>query len=190
MIVAVAGRRTDAMNAEVARFPLARVGAVRKEIRQQLRQLGATWVVSSGACGTDLIALEVAGDLKVRRRIILPYGRALFRETSVTDRPGDWRPIYDRICDEVAQTGELVELGFAPEGERSYADTNVRIIEQALEIARSEAGATGAPLPNVTALLVWEGSPRGPDDLTAHFGRIARERGLPVVEVLTLPWWA
>jgi hypothetical protein len=151
-----------------------------------LAQPGITWVVSSGACGTDLLALEVAGALGLRRRIVLPFGRALFRETSVTDRPGDWGPLYDRICDEVAAVDELVELGYPPEGERTYAETNVRIIQEALELGRGESVARSAPLPNAMALLVWEGTSRGPDDLTAHFGRLARANKMPTVEVLTL----
>jgi hypothetical protein len=37
------------------------------------------------------------------------------------------------------------------------------------------------------ALLAWEGAPRGPDDMTAHFGAIAEQRGLRVEQVRTLP---
>jgi hypothetical protein len=35
------------------------------------------------------------------------------------------------------------------------------------------------------ALIVWEGAPRGLDDLTAAFMREAEQRGLTVAEVLT-----
>ena len=187
MIVAVAGRRIDAADTAVSRFPLARVDAVRAGIREQLGRGGVSWVVSSGACGTDLLALEVAGELGLRRHIVLPFGRALFRETSVTDLPGNWGPLYDRICDEVAAVGELVDLSYPPEGERTYAETNVRIIEQALALGRAEAAAQSASQPNAMALLVWDGASRGPDDLTAHFGRLARANKMPVVEVPTLP---
>jgi hypothetical protein len=186
MIVAVAGRRIDPLDAGVARFPLARVEAVRAAIGERLVELGATAVVSSGACGTDLIALAVAGELGLRRRMILPFGRALFRETSVTDRPGEWGGRYDAICEELARTGDVEELGLLPEGERTYADTNVQIVERAMELGRAEAEREGFLLPNATALLVWEGTPRGPDDMTAHFGEMAFDRGLKVEHVLTL----
>src|SRR5258708_6461419 len=174
MIVAVAGRRIDASDAAVSRFPLARMDAVRAGIREQLGRAGVSWVVSSGACGTDLLALEVAGALGLRRRIVLPFGRALFRETSVTDRPGNCGPLYDRICAEVAAVGELLEMSYPPAGERTYAETNVRIIEQALALGRAESAAQSASQPNATALLVWDSASRGPDDLTAHLGRLAR----------------
>jgi hypothetical protein len=186
MIVAVAGRRIDAVDASVARFPLARVEAVRAGIRARLVEVGATAIVSSGACGTDLIALEVAAELGLRRRVILPFGRALFRETSVTDRPGEWGGRYDAICDALAKTGDLEELGYLPEGERTYAETNLRIVERAVEYGGSEATTNGAALPNAIALLVWEGTSRGPDDMTAHFGEVAVEHGLAVEYVLTL----
>lgn len=186
MIVAVAGRRIDAADASVARFPLACMEVVRAAMRERLVQLGATAVVSSGACGTDLIALAVAGDLGLGRHMILPFGRALFRETSVADRPGDWGGPYDTICDELAKTGDVEVLGYPPDGERAYADTNIRIIERAVEFGRAEAEREGFLLPNAMALLVWEGAPRGLDDMTAHFGEVAFDRGLKVEHVLTL----
>ncbi len=187
MIVAIAGRRIDAVDASVARFPLARVAEVRAELRQRLGELGATAIVSSGACGTDLLALEVASELHVRRSMVLPYSRELFRVTSVTDRPGEWGARFDAICDALAATHDLLELGLPPEGEETYALTNVRIVELAVELGRAEALTTGAPLPNAAALQVWEGMSRGRDDMTAHFGDVARECGLGVSEVLTLP---
>jgi len=187
MIVAVAGRRIDAADAGVARFPLARAEAVRAAIRERLVQLGATAVVTSGACGTDLIALEVAGALGLGRKMILPFGRDEFRETSVTDRPGDWGGRYDALCAELAAAGDLEEYDFHPPNELTYAQTNIKIIERAVEIGSDEAMAMGWRLPNAMALLVWEGTSRGPDDMTAHFGAIAQQRGLAVEHVLTMP---
>ena len=187
MIVAVAGRRIDATDASIVRFPLERVEAVRAAMRERLVEMGASAVVSSGACGTDLIALEVAGALGLRRKMILPFGRDEFRETSVTDRPGDWGGQYDALCAELAAAGDLEEYDFHPPNELTYAQTNIKIIERAMEIGSDEATAKGWRLPNAMALLVWEGAPRGPDDMTAHFGAIAQHRGLAVEYVLTMP---
>jgi hypothetical protein len=41
---------------------------------------------SSAACGADIIASEVASEIGLRRRIVLPFARDLFRETSANDR--------------------------------------------------------------------------------------------------------
>jgi hypothetical protein len=38
----------------------------------------------------------------------------------------------------------------------------------------------------VLAVVVWEGKQRGDASVTAQFARAARERGLPVREVLTI----
>ena len=57
----------------------------------------AAVLVCSVACGADLVALEAAERLGRRRRIVLPFAAERFRMTSVTDRPGDWGPMFDRM---------------------------------------------------------------------------------------------
>ena len=47
-------------------------------------------LVCSAACGADLIALQAAGRVSLRRRIVLPFEPSRFRDSSVVDRPGDW----------------------------------------------------------------------------------------------------
>ena len=42
-------------------------------MRTLLIGTGATWLVSSAACGADLIALSEAGKLGIRRRVGLPF---------------------------------------------------------------------------------------------------------------------
>src|SRR5262245_52110419 len=67
MVVALAGRRIDAPRAAMPRFPLERRSAVRRRIRVQLELLGADVLVSSAACGADLLAQDIAGKLGLRR---------------------------------------------------------------------------------------------------------------------------
>jgi hypothetical protein len=105
MIIALAGRRVDSAEAKESRFPAQNVETVRKRIRAVLRDKSATVLVSSGACGADLIALSEAGQLGLRRRVILPLERERFRDTSVTDRPGEWGPLYDQVLDESESGG-------------------------------------------------------------------------------------
>lgn len=99
MIIALAGRRIDPADAKETRFPLRNIGRVRTGIRALLKEKAVTALVSSAACGADLIALSEAGQLGLTRRVILPFERGRFRETSVTDRPGDWGTLYDEILD-------------------------------------------------------------------------------------------
>ena len=177
MIIALSGRRVDALGAEQPRFPLQNVDLVKADVRRLLQDRQATTLVSSAACGADLIALSEAGSLGLRRRVILPFEPARFRETSVVDRPGDWGALYDQVIAEVQARGDLVVLSKA-EQDNPYAATNTVILEQAVALAKPTQEAVGI-------LLVWDGASRGKEDFTESFGTEARKLGLPVFEILT-----
>ncbi len=181
MIIALAGRRVDPTDAPSPRFSLEHANSVRDQIRSLLKDLEATTLVGSGACGADLLAMQAAGELGLRRRMVLPFEPARFREKSVVDRPGDWGPIFDQIVAELAASGDLIVLGQA-EPNSAYAATNVAILEEAQRLARTPGPELGAV---VAAAVVWDGQPYGPKDMTADFARQARDRKLPVAEVLT-----
>ena len=97
MVIALVGRRIDPPDLAFPVFPYTAVQRVRKRIHDLLKDSDAKALVCSAACGANLIALEAAGELGIRRRIVLPFEPARFRETSVIDRPGDWGPAFDRI---------------------------------------------------------------------------------------------
>jgi hypothetical protein len=178
MIVALAGRRIDAVNAKDRRFPLENVELVRKRVREMLKAEAASGVVCSAACGADLIALSAAISLGLRRRVVLPFERERFRETSVVDRPGDWGPVYDQVLDDVEASGNLVVIAKTSD-EQAYSATNRAIFDEAI----SMAGRLNQP---VAAALVWDGASRGDHDLTEEFGVEARKRGLRVFELKTI----
>jgi len=178
MIIALAGRRVDAIDASEPRFPLQNVGRVSLAVRALLQQQDATAVVSSAACGADLIGLSEAGKLGLRRRIVLPFGRQQFRETSVVDRPGDWGELYDSFLDGVEAMGDLVVINKVTEDE-AYSAANRDIVEEAITLGRQRVEPVGAA-------LVWDGASRGKKDYTEQFGAQARNRGLAVFEVLTI----
>ena len=178
MVIAVAGRRVDAVDAEAIRFPLGNVELVRERVREMLRREGATAVVSSAACGADLIALAEAGALRLRRRAVLPFTVEAFRASSVVDRPGDWGRIYDRLVSELEAENDLVVLQELPE-EEVYLAANAGILDEAGALAKSMEKP-------VMAALIWNGQSRGADDVTEQFGCEARKRGWRVVEVSTL----
>ena len=176
-VFALAGRRTDAPGADVRRFPVEEAAGVRSRLRGEMAAHHARALVCSAAAGADLLALEAAGELGLRRRVVLPFGRERFRETSVVDRPGDFGPVYDRVLDAVEAAGDLVVLEGAPTDEAAYAAANGAILD--------EAAALAAPDPPV-AVMVWDGRSRGAGDSTVAFAEAARARGVTVLEVLTL----
>jgi hypothetical protein len=178
MIIALAGRRVDAAGAKPARFPLQNVDLVRTRVRAMLEAQGAKVLVCSAACGADLLALSEAGSLDLRRRIVLPFDRKRFRDTSVMDRPGDWGAEYDRILDDVQAKGDLVMTETTADLEE-YSAANLAILDEAASLAKQLHYPT-------CAALVWDGVSRGAHDITEQFGIEARKRGLAVIEVKTL----
>jgi hypothetical protein len=174
-VVVAAGRRIDAPGAP-ERFPLRHRDRVRAALAACLAASRPVVQISSAACGADLLALEAAGELGIRRRIILPFDVGRFRAVSVVDRPGDWGPLFDAVIASVAAAGDLVVLD-GGEGDAAYDRVNRAML------AEGEARAAGG-LAKV-ALVAWDGVPRGPDDLTDHFRADAIAAGWRVEDVPT-----
>ena len=168
-IIAVAGRRIDAENAEKSRFPLGNIPLVQERMQEYLARVGATHVVASAACGADLIALNAALAAGLSLRVILPFERATFRGTSVTDRPGNWGPIYDEIIAEAAAAGDLVELGL-PEDETAYEAANQRILVETARLADQDSRER-------RVCIIWEGGLPRQNDHSFLLAQGARARG-------------
>jgi hypothetical protein len=149
-VLALAGRRIDAEGADLARFPVSQVEAVRQRLNRLIvdEQIGA--IVCSAACSTDLVALEEAGNLGIRRRVVLPFAKERFRVTSVVDRPGNWGEVYDRVIADVEARGDLIELPprAGDEGD-AYLAANEAIIREV---------ETGAGAGERMAVIVWRGA--------------------------------
>ena len=178
MIFALAGRRIDLPDAGAVRFPLCNVEPVHRRLRALFERYTDATLVCSAACGADLVALETAGALNWRRHVILPYDRERFRETSVTDRPGDWGPLYDRILDEAEGAGTL-HVEPPPAEEEPFAWATGRIFHHAARLS-AETGE------EQLAVAVWEGSERGPGDMVHVFVSTAAARDVTVLDVSTL----
>ncbi|HEY2466558.1 MAG TPA: hypothetical protein VGI45_01795 [Terracidiphilus sp.] len=176
MIIALAGRRVDAIGAKQIRFSPEpeNIERVRKRLHAMFLSNSAIALVSSAACGADLLALEEAGRLGLRRRVILPFSPARFRSTSVIDRPGNWGPLYDTTIKDVDSQGDLMVLASASETE-AFVETNHAIIEEAIALGEN----LQCP---VSAVRVWDGTARGAGDLTEEFGHYAKKRGIPLIQ--------
>lgn len=178
VVAAVAGRRIDPPGASARRFPAGREPAVKAALRSLLIDLDALAVVCSAACGADILALETAGELGLRRLVILPFDANRFRQTSVADRPGDWGVRFDKIIAEVAARGDLIVLGLA-EGDQAYRGASREILERTKALAATLSA-------EARAIVVWEGSSRGPGDMTLLFLEQATDIGMPVRQIITI----
>jgi hypothetical protein len=175
-VAALAGRRIDAPNGDRKQFPGKRIPTVRRALANIFEQEKVRILVSSAACGADLLALDIALHLGVECRVVLPFAVERFRATSVTDRPGDWGPLYDSVLARVTARGNLVVLDGAKDDDAAYRAVTRKIIEEALSIARPQ-------LP--IAVIVWEGEPRHAADATAEFQQLAMQAGMPARTVST-----
>ena len=193
-VAALAGRRPDANDADKPRFPLAAAPIVRQAIRELFEAEKVRVLVSSAACGADLLAIDAADELGIRRIVVLPFAPSLFKASSVVDRPGDWGELYDRVINTLPEE-DLIVLDKKPTDETAYGAANEAILATALMLAidrergigdASVIDGTGARL-ELLAVLVWDGASRGSDDATASFKRIAERKGFRIRDVSTLP---
>jgi hypothetical protein len=175
-VVALAGRRIDPEGAVRRQFPLENLVPVRRRIESVLIDNNAQVLVCSAACGADLLALESALQLRIKVRVILPYSPDTFRVSSVIDRPGDWGPLFDHVLSVVKMAEDLIVLSAANVIGNPFTATNKRIVAEAIALAK------GRP---VVAIAVWEGRPRGPEDVTAQFMRAAELAGCTLRNIPT-----
>jgi hypothetical protein len=162
------------------------VSAVRAAITDRLWSEGARMLVCSAACGADLLALDAAQQLHIRRRIVLPFSAGRFRASSVVDRPNPefWGKLFDRMITTAREQGDLVELNGAEHNEAAYSAANHAIIDEARAFA--DAARQDNPKISTIAILIWDGAPRGGADATSEFADLARAAGFEVREVRTL----
>lgn len=179
MIIALAGRRIDASDAEEKRFPLEMEDIIYEKIRDFFRERKVKILIGSAACGADLLAQKAARELRIERHVILPFGREKFRETSVTDRPGDWGKLFDEVCDEAEREGNLIVLeGFEDDEENAYSAVTKEILNRAKSLQSKEDE-------KVLAIAVWEGKAKDESDETASFIEQAKNMNITVEEILT-----
>jgi hypothetical protein len=188
-VVALAGRRIDMAGAEPARFPLDQVERVKHELLEFFGAVHPSVLVCSAACGADLLALESAAELGIATTIVLPFNRTRFRASSVVDRPGNWGPRFDKAMKQAAASGHIEMISAqAKDDDEAYALVTTAILDRAENLAKHSPGQeSNTPDNKVIALVVWDGAPRGPTDLTEYFRERALTRGFTVQELITRP---
>ena len=175
-MAALAGRRIDAQDATVPRFPLRNVPLVRARLQGLFAREGVELLVCSAACGADLTALDVACAAGIRCKVVLPFEVKRFRATSVLDRPGDWGELFDRLMRRIDGAGGLVVLSDEAHAERAYQRANEVIVEEACRGARGRRRL---------AVIVWEGRARDGEDTTDNFRRLASRAGMEERPIFT-----
>ena len=164
-VAALAGRRVDADHAAESHFPLSEVARVAKELRARFKHCSVGHLVSSAACGADLLALESAISMGITITVVLPSPPLVFRSTSVVDRPGNWGTLFDSIVAAAEQHQRLIVLQFAANDPMGYRAANEVIVQRAKDYQLSTK----------VGFALWDGKPRGASDSTAHFLKLVTE---------------
>lgn len=172
-VLALTGRLIDAPGAAEKRFPLENVARVQAEIASLFTSRPIGLLVCSAACGADLLSLDVARQTVVPSLIVLPYEKDRFRRDSVNSRPGAWEPLFDAFVSDAEARGCLVIMT-PPQGMSPYDAATPEIVHR----AKMATAKDGSPL---LALAVWDGKPRGEDDHTAIFLRMAADEGAEIL---------
>jgi hypothetical protein len=113
---------------------------------------------------------------------VLPFPPNRFRETSVTDRPGNWGPVFDRLVAAAESAGDLVALSSTGDDDAAYAAANEVIIKEAQALAGSTLDGTRLRL---VAVIVGEGSARAGTDASGGLLTLAKNAGFEERSVLT-----
>ena len=180
MIVALAGRRIDKPGDKTTRFPLNNIDLVKEKLRNLFTSLNPTALVCSGACGADLLALEVAGELKIARSMVIPFEPEQFKSKSVEDRPGNWGELFDSIYEQVNKEEKVQMMNYHDADEDTYRKTNIDILNRAEVLAEKLHNEK-----NILVIIVWDGRPIYINDITAHFKKEAKLRGFKIEEINT-----
>jgi hypothetical protein len=181
MILALAGRRIDATQDEVISFPTKNIAAVRDKLRGLFVSFKPSVLISSGSCGADLLALEVAGEQGIARSMVIPFAPELFKLKSVEDRPGDWTGLFDRIYEEVSKEEKVLVMNYPADDCNAFRKTNIDILNRAKALSENSGDEK-----EVRAVIVWESGYKGEQDITAHFRNAAEQRGFKIEEIDTL----
>jgi len=181
MILALAGRRIDATQEEGISFPMKNIAAVRAKLKELFISLKPSLLVSSGSCGADLLALEVAGELGIARSMVIPFVPELFKSRSVEDRPGDWAGLFDRMYEQVSKEEKVLVMNYPADDCNAYRKTNIDILNRARILSENSADEK-----DIRAVIVWESGDKGEQDITAHFRNAAKQRGYKIEEINTL----
>lgn len=182
-VIVATGHRVDAAGRKAPRFP--RTAAAREAARAALAEavrrefeLPASGFLglAAAASGADLLFHDVAEELGLATRVLLPIPRQDFFERSVEDGGAEWAERFRRVCG----AREVRVLSSSPElpswlGERSDYSVFQRGNLWLLESAFAEEAA------DVTLLALWNGESGDGPGGTADMVGSARARGARVV---------
>jgi len=185
-VVLFTGHMIDLPGRVPERFPTRSEASARTVIRDRLQQEierteGAVVGVASAASGGDILFHEVARDLKIERRLLLPLPPDLFRNESVSPVGSEWEKRFDVLMREfpsasfLARTDELPTWLGARADYNTWQRANLWMIYEAVAIDAQ----------HLTLLALWDGTTGDGPGGTEHMIRLAKQQGASTVIIRT-----
>jgi len=158
------------------RFPEARQNVIAARIQEQIAAWQPAYLVAAVASCTDVLALEAAVGMGVKIGIVLPASQAVVRGRLTAERGEAWSGRLNLL---------LAHAAAGVVAEASLAAAHERVLDEALALARANAGAGQIARRFVRGLVVRPGNggdgPGASGDAT--FARAASARGVDIVAV-------
>jgi tetratricopeptide (TPR) repeat protein len=169
-VLAYIGHMTDAPGRAQPRLPPAKIGTLRKALREKLGAWGLLHGFGSAARGTDMLVLETLAESGMSATAVLPFPQADFEASSVG---GDW----NRRLHLLQGTGSIefkpplhAQLPPPEQLQQAFGETNRKVFELAVAYARS---LDEQPI----VLAVWDGQPGDGAGGTADAVQLWRDEG-------------
>lgn len=157
---------------EPPRFPGELHDAVAQAVRKELENYPRPILISSGACGVDIIFQEEVKRLGGKRFMVLPYHVADFRKTCLQGYQGkNWNARFDHIREGVSK--EIILNAECPNDNAVVSEFCNRYM---VGYARRIAFEHGA---DVQLISLWNGLPGKAIGGTASMLAYCREHGIP-----------
>lgn len=148
------------------RFPIEILDLVRKRLSAQVIDADVRVGLVNAAAGADLLFIEALRERGAEVHVVLPWSKAEFRQTSVTQfepehGPAIWTPLFDQAIRDAATVREIGQL-YEPGSDVSW--------QFALEVTAGLALHTArASRLDVQPMVLWDGLPGAGEGGTASF---------------------
>lgn len=175
------GHMIDAEDREVPRFPKEREHEIREKIEGTIKNLSQQTTdfedyigISGGACGGDLLFLEVCKELGIKRKMMLALPPEKFIAESVAFAGASWvARFYNMYGDTDTEVNIFSEENDSPlsvpnkNGYSFWEQNNLWLLNTALSYGPS----------NVTLIAVWDGKGGDGPGGTRHMIQEVKEKG-------------
>lgn len=163
------GHMIDAAHRAEVRFPASKelsvMDEVRKQISQELKVYTFTKAIAGGACGGDILFLEVCVKLGIPTEMCLALPPEEFKKNSVSFAGGNWDDRFDRLT-------EKIPVLILPAEKNNDSEQNIWAATNAWMLERSvEAGTDGC-----TLIALWNGKGGDGKGGTEHMIQMAKEK--------------